>query len=188
MYAIYNQEFYHHGILGMKWGIRRFQNSDGSLTDAGKKRYYADSSGRMTKRTIKEYNKEAKEKMDKADALYSKLDRHVIDVAKERSKTERDKYDAEFRKEFKKTYGTDLTDADFDKNPFLSARYESKIDSILDKHYDKAWDDVMRQHFITSKEYKDFTELINEYGDTNLDHKIRNTYRYYRIKEKELNK
>ena len=37
----------HHGILGMKWGIRRYQNKDGSLTVAGKKRYYAypDSEG-----------------------------------------------------------------------------------------------------------------------------------------------
>ena len=31
-------ELYHHGIRGMKWGVRRFQNSDGSLTAAGKKR------------------------------------------------------------------------------------------------------------------------------------------------------
>lgn len=29
---------YHHGILGQKWGVRRFQNKDGSLTPAGKKR------------------------------------------------------------------------------------------------------------------------------------------------------
>lgn len=29
----------HHGILGQKWGIRRFQSEDGSLTNAGKKRY-----------------------------------------------------------------------------------------------------------------------------------------------------
>ena len=35
-------ELYHHGIKGMRWGIRRYQNKDGSLTDAGKKRY-ADS-------------------------------------------------------------------------------------------------------------------------------------------------
>lgn len=29
----------HSGILGMKWGVRRYQNKDGSLTPAGKKRY-----------------------------------------------------------------------------------------------------------------------------------------------------
>ncbi len=33
------QYFEHHGILGQKWGVRRFQNEDGSLTSAGKKRY-----------------------------------------------------------------------------------------------------------------------------------------------------
>ena len=35
----YNEELYHHGIRGQKWGVRRFQNADGSLTSAGQKRY-----------------------------------------------------------------------------------------------------------------------------------------------------
>ena len=33
-----NDELRHHGILGMKWGVRRYQNEDGSYTAAGEKR------------------------------------------------------------------------------------------------------------------------------------------------------
>ena len=35
----YPNELYHHGIKGQKWGVRRYQNPDGSLTAAGKERY-----------------------------------------------------------------------------------------------------------------------------------------------------
>lgn len=50
MYYDYYGEPYlsHHGIKGQKWGVRRFQNEDGSYTDAGSKRYA--SSGKSTAR------------------------------------------------------------------------------------------------------------------------------------------
>lgn len=36
----YNNHLVHHGILGQKWGVRRYQYEDGTLTSEGKKRYY----------------------------------------------------------------------------------------------------------------------------------------------------
>ena len=60
-------ELMHWGIKGMKWGVRRYQNKDGSLTPAGKKRYDKE----MAK--LKEEEKIAKNKL-RTQAKLNKLD------------------------------------------------------------------------------------------------------------------
>lgn len=43
---MYSNELYHHGIKGQRWGVRRYQNYDGTRTNAGKQRYNYDSDNR----------------------------------------------------------------------------------------------------------------------------------------------
>jgi hypothetical protein len=57
---ISDEELYHHGIKGQKWGIRRFQNKDGSLTPAGKKRYGDDGPNKPKTKEEKKAERELK--------------------------------------------------------------------------------------------------------------------------------
>lgn len=89
-------ELYHHGILGQKWGIRRYQNEDGSLTEKGKKRY-------ATKSNFEKVM--AAKRAASHEALKAKRQR---EKAEERTKKEIEKY--------RKKAGLDKKDEDKEVN------------------------------------------------------------------------
>lgn len=61
---LYNNSLAHHGIKGQRWGIRRFQNEDGSLTPEGRARYDVDIEGAKTR------VKQTKQQLKKAEKKY----------------------------------------------------------------------------------------------------------------------
>lgn len=67
-------ELYHHGTKGMKWGIRRYQNKDGSLTPAGIKRYNREVQKLKDREASIKAKEKAKKYQDKLDKKKSELD------------------------------------------------------------------------------------------------------------------
>ena len=68
---------FHHGIKGQRWGIRRYQNDDGTLTNAGKERYGIESEKDLKKSKV--YKIDRKEAMKEASKEKKQL---VKDVGK----------------------------------------------------------------------------------------------------------
>ena len=79
----------HHGIKGMKWGIRRFQNPDGTLTAAGKERYRSIYAGGKGKASEEFYRKAvAKDSAENFKDLASSLPmQHVLSKLRQDSRT-----------------------------------------------------------------------------------------------------
>jgi hypothetical protein len=123
-----NDELYHHGIKGQKWGVRRYQNPDGSLTSAGKRRLY-----RQNSKDIKAYKK----------AEYGGADRYNMekDFRKSISKEDLKSFKKSHQRFFKAEMDIDdLRPDDFESNngkvEKLSKEYnesEKEVNTIVNK-------------------------------------------------------
>lgn len=120
MYKLYySSELYHYGTLGQKWGVRRYQNYDGSLTQAGLERY---------RKAGEDYDtKKAKYKTIKSDPNSSSYDRKM---AKSKMKAAKREMNTRY-KNLKR-----LKQADKGKIRYLSGeriREKAAITSALEK-------------------------------------------------------
>lgn len=73
-------ELYHYGIRGMKWGVRRYQNKDGTLSEAGKKRYSnwsddAKTAASIKKKSVNEMSNAELKKVNERVRLEQEYDR-----------------------------------------------------------------------------------------------------------------
>lgn len=145
----------HHGILGMKWGVRRFQNEDGSLTNAGRKRYSdgpvdakaeAKALAKREKmenkmKAAREYSKtynEASSLEDKSDKLYAEAKEKYKSLGKTPLSRIKEVIKAQ------KGKGSDAA------NEYLKKMEESE--DLADKAYDK-WTEAKKQYKSLGKTY-----------------------------------
>jgi hypothetical protein len=87
-----SSDIYHHGIKGQRWGIRRFQNPDGTLTEEGKRRYsqnpgyiYRDKYGNLT-----DYGRKVG---DKARSAYVNSGKDIVDYMEDEEKRVKELFD-----------------------------------------------------------------------------------------------
>ena len=97
-----NDYLAHYGVLGMKWGVRKYQNKDGSLTPAGRRRQNSDKNAKLNVLTTR-----SPDKNTKLDRLTTKKDK-AKDMSDEELKTKIDRLRLE--KQYK-----DLTPGGFKK-------------------------------------------------------------------------
>lgn len=130
-------EFYHHGIKGMKWGVRRYQNKDGSLTNAGGKRYNG-SDYKPRKSIVQKINdyrttSNRKKNLEKARAEQRKKDVESGKISA-RNMTSEELNDRINKLNLEKRY----------KELMQQTAPEAKASSVGKKFIEKMWNDAVQ--------------------------------------------
>lgn len=158
-----NDYLYHHGVKGMKWGVRRYQNSDGTLTPAGKKRI----SKQYKKASTKATNKLNKQRAQLTVNAYNKAANYMngggIDRfnAQQRKKygenyTNRDGYVEDYNKEFNELFARNLNKS---LNDFYSRDESVRAARDLVSKYDMTkWDDLAKNNEAAIEEVRKAVE------------------------------
>ena len=113
---MYSDELYHHGILGQRWGIRRYQKKDGSLTPAGLKRYGSEANFKKIQRAEAKAQKEAEKAKYRAstEAEIAKINKkykiNKPDVKKEEAKEKEETKEKEKSSKSKAKSINEMTD------------------------------------------------------------------------------
>lgn len=163
---MYENELYHYGIKGQKWGIRRYQNSDGSLTPAGKKHYSKMSDDKLQKSLYKQVKKARTDQSDWSNQWA------VNNTIGENSKAVQDKY----KKDYDEYMNSKQRKEADKKLKNLDRRFnQGKIDP---DEYDKEWENIQKSVYkpeldrsvtIGSNGRKYSKEYIDKYGrDLNI--------------------
>lgn len=108
-------EYYlqHHGIKGMRWGVRRYQNRDGTLTKAGQKRYNKEMEKIKEEKRVLANQAKTKAKLDKLDAARKDLEdrRDKLNGVKKPEEKKTAAQEAKSETQTKKVSISDLDDA-----------------------------------------------------------------------------
>lgn len=145
----------HHGILGMKWGIRRFENRDGSLTPAGKARYADDKVG-GSKKSESALTKESLSKGPIKKAQRKALQKEYRQVVDKCSRKLKSKYDAK-QKELEEEAKHLLQKYSFDPDDGGGGR--SKADEKAGQRYARIIDEMSE---LSSRQKAEAVKLADE--------------------------
>ena len=105
----FGQELCHHGIKGMRWGVRRYQNEDGSLTEAGYKRLHR-KDVRWAKRNYNKLYKQTYKKSKKEFETYLKKDLNKREMKMTKSGKQSKKYMNEYNKKLAEVMNKNVSD------------------------------------------------------------------------------